>query len=359
MKLLSVIKKNYMVNNTSNMKINILYKFSEGPYGGANQFLKGLKTKLIEQNLYSSIYTNADIIIVNSSPDNFAKTLKSIIRIVYKFPDKLIVNRIDGPVGLIRSSGMEYDKSFMLFSKYFCDGIIYQSSWSRNKLLNLNIIPKISETVILNGSDSVFFNNKSRALFKKGKKIKIIASSWSKNMKKGFDDYKWLDENLNFDKYEMTFVGNSPLNYKNIKVIPPKSTPELIKLLKSNDVYITASQNDPCSNSLIEAISCGTIAISLNDGGHAEINPIKELNFDHVSEIPQLLNYVEENHEYLIKNLTIDNLNSVSERYINFALGLKIRNNYNFLTKSIVLVRIVLNIYIRKLLDFLNFKYAV
>ena len=341
------------------MKINILYKFSEGPYGGANQFLKGLKTKLIEQNLYSSIYTNADIIIVNSSPDNFAKTLKSIIRIVYKFPHKLIVNRIDGPVGLIRSSGIEYDKSFMLFSKYFCDGIIYQSSWSRNKLLNLNIIPKISETIILNGSDSSFFNTLDRDRFNSSDKIKIIASSWSDNMNKGFNAYKWLDENLNFDKYEMTFVGNSPLNFKNIKIIPPKSSQALIDLLKKSDIYITASQNDPCSNSLIEAISCGTIPISLNDGGHSEINPIKELNFDHVSEIPQLLNYVEENHEYLIKNLSIDNLNSVSEKYIDFVLGLKIRNNYNFLTKSMVLVRIILNIYIRKLIDFLNFKYAV
>ena len=340
-------------------KINILYQFKEGPFGGANQFLKGLKVKLLNKGLYENNAFDADIIIINSSPSSFTKSLRPLMKIIFKFPEKFIVNRIDGPVGLIRNSGIEYDKSFMLFSKYFCDGIIYQSSWSRNKLLNLNIIPKISETIILNGSDSSFFNTLDRDSFNSSDKIKIISSSWSENMNKGFNAYKWLDENLNFDKYEMTFVGNSPLSFKNIKIIPPKSSQTLIDLLKKSDIYITASQNDPCSNSLIEAISCGTIPISLNDGGHSEINPIKELNFDHVSEIPQLLNYVEENHEYLIKNLSIDNLNSVSERYINFALGLKIRNNYNFLTKSIVLVRIVLNIYIRKLLDFLNFKYAV
>lgn len=340
-------------------KINILYQFKDGPFGGANQFLKGLKVKLINKGLYENNTFDADIIVINSSPSSFTKSLKSLIKIAFKFPEKFIVNRIDGPVGLIRSSGIEYDKSFMLFSKYFCDGIIYQSSWSRNKLLDLNITPKISETIILNGSDSSLFNTLGRDKFKSSDKIKIIASSWSENMNKGFNTYKWLDENLNFHRYEMTFVGNSPLSFKNIKILPPKSSQTLVNFLKKSDIYITSSQNDPCSNSLIEAISCGVIPISLNDGGHSEINPIKELNFDHVSEIPQILNYVEENHEYLVESLSIDNLNSVSEKYIDFILGLKKGNNYNFFLKSMVLVRIILNIYIRKLIDFLNFKYAV
>ena len=29
--------------------------------------------------------------------------------------------------------------------------------------------------------------------------IKLISASWSTNKKKGMDDYKWLDENLNLD----------------------------------------------------------------------------------------------------------------------------------------------------------------
>ena len=34
------------------MKINILYNFNDGPWGGANQFLKILKNKLESENKY-------------------------------------------------------------------------------------------------------------------------------------------------------------------------------------------------------------------------------------------------------------------------------------------------------------------
>ena len=66
----------------------------------------------------------------------------------------------------------------------------------------------------------------------------------------------------------MIFVGNSPIEFKNIEIIPPVKSKKLSKLLSKNDYFFTASRDDPCSNSLLEALSCGLIPIYIDSGGH-------------------------------------------------------------------------------------------
>jgi glycosyltransferase involved in cell wall biosynthesis len=36
-------------------------------------------------------------------------------------------------------------------------------------------------------------------------------------------------------------------------------------------LYVTASRNDPCSNALVEALSCGLPAVYYDGGGHSEL----------------------------------------------------------------------------------------
>lgn len=338
------------------MKVHILYKFLDGPYGGANQFLNGLKIALKREEMYSTELAEADVVLINLSPDNFAKSIKDIFNLAFILPKKTIVARIDGPIGLIRNSGKEYDKAFMLFCKYFSDGIIYQSEWSKKKLLGLNIIPEIRETVILNGSDSDIFNNRDRVLFNPSRKLRIIASSWSTNMNKGFNSYKWLDDNLDFNRYEMIFVGNSPIDFKNIKRMPPITSKELAKLLKRSDVYITASQNDTCSNSLIEAISCGVIPISLNCGGHPELNQLKVLGFENVNEVPEILQYVEDNYQKLYGTISLDSLEEVFKKYKKFLLEDRVTDKHKSSMKYLIFLKICLLVSVKKSFDVLVYK---
>ena len=51
----------------------------------------------------------------------------------------------------------------------------------------------------------------------------------------------------------------------------PVETKELSSMMQNYDGYITASQNDPCSNSLCEAAQFGLKILALNDGGHPEV----------------------------------------------------------------------------------------
>ena len=102
-------------------------------------------------------------------------------------------------------------------------------------------------------------------------KTKIIATSWSNNWRKGFDVYQYLDQNLDFNRFEFTFVGNSPIGFKNIRHLPPLKSKDLEQELRKHHAFITASLDDPCSNSLIEAIHCGLVPLARDSGGHSQI----------------------------------------------------------------------------------------
>jgi len=248
------------------MKIHIFYNFQKGPWGGGNQFLKALKKEFEKMGIYESDPDKADAILFNSH-----HSLERCFRIKKKYSNKIIIYRLDGPISSVRGKDKEIDRIIALFNKLFVDGIIFQSNWCKEQNKKLFGISSKYETVIHNACDDKIFNKKDKKEFNSNQKIKLIAVSWSSNWRKGFEAYKYLDENLDFSRYKMTFVGNSPIKFKNIGHIKPVPSKELAKILKQNDVFIAASRNDPCSNSLIEALSCGLPAIVLNDGGHPEL----------------------------------------------------------------------------------------
>lgn len=275
------------------MKVNILYPIKEGPFGGANQFLKGLRKELIALDIYENEPLDTDVILFNSSPQSFKALFPTICELKKRKPELILINRIDGPVYFIRNKDVEFDHAFFYFSKHFADGTIYQSDWSRNKCMSLGMEKPQYSTTIINAPDASLFYPKRTPTF--NNKAIIIATSWSANWSKGFGVYKWLDENLDFEKYEFRFVGNSPVDFVNIKHLPPMKSEELAEELREADIYITASQNDPCSNSLIEAIHCGCIPIVLDDGGHTEIvNGIGHV-FNANNEILEILENLNDN----------------------------------------------------------------
>jgi hypothetical protein len=57
---------------------------------------------------------------------------------------------------------------------------------------------------------------------------------------KGFKTFKWLDENLDFERYSMTFMGNIPddITFVNIQHQPPVTSEKLAPVLKHHDVYL-------------------------------------------------------------------------------------------------------------------------
>jgi glycosyltransferase involved in cell wall biosynthesis len=298
------------------MKINILYNFVKGPYGGGNQFLLALKNYLIKHNKYEKISEKAKIILFNSFQKK--QDSKRILLLKSQDYEKIIIMRLDGPVFLIRDKDLNIDKEIYLLNQFLADATIFQSEWSRQENYKLGMKPNRFETVIINAPDPLIFNKKRKSPFSNKRKIKLIATSWSSNWNKGFETYKWLDENLDFSKYEMTFIGNTPINFKNIKHIPPLNSINLAKELKKNDIYITASKKDPCSNSLIEAMHCGLPAIGLRDGGHPEIIKQGGELFNFPEEIPAKITKISKNYQKYQKKIDLPSMKEVGDKYFQF-----------------------------------------
>ncbi len=296
-------------------KVNIFLNFRSGAWGGGNQFLKALREELIKRNIYEHNPRKAKCILFNSH-HNF----KEILKFKYRNQDKIFIHRIDGPVYLIRGQDYNVDRKIFLLNKTIADGTIFQSNWSRTKNYSLGKKKNAFETVVMNASDkNIFFPPKNKSIEKnKREKWKLIAASWSNSFIKGFDLYQYLDKNLNFNQYSMKFVGNSPVSFKNIKHIKPVDSYNLAKLFRESDIYITGSKNDPCSNSLIEALTCGLPSIVMDDGGHPEILKNGGEIFRNFEECLEKIELVIENYNYYKNSIVAPEIESISDKYIHF-----------------------------------------
>ena len=306
------------------LKISILVDLKKEPFGGGNQFLKALRKYFIKKGVYINDPEKADVIIFNSFPFGEDYRFKQAYKLKKK--GKILVHRVDGPIFKYRNRDLNIDEIIYRFNDLFTDGTIFQSHWS--KMENSNLKMKINQfnTIIPNAPDEEIFNSKGRIEFDGNRKIKLIATSWSSNWKKGFKVYKYLDDNLDFSKYKMTFIGNSPVNFKNIEWIKPLKSKNLAEQLKYHDIYITASQNDPCSNSLIEALHCGLPAVGLDEGGHPEIIINAGITFKETHEIIQKIDDLVKNYKTYQNNINLSNIKEIGEKYFNFIK--KIHDDY-------------------------------
>lgn len=329
------------------MKIHILFEFQEVS-GGGNQFLKALKGFFIKKGCYTEKPKEADVILFNSH-----QCMKNVLDLKQEFPRKFFVHRIDGPMRLYNDVNDKRDFFVNLLNKSIADATIFQSEWSKKQNYKLGLKKNEIETVIFNAPDSGVFCANDNKKEIDNRRVKLIATSWSNNWNKGFEEYKWLDKNLDFDKYEMTFVGNLPagLGFGNIKHIKPLKSKELAKILKENDIFITASKKDPCSNSLIEALHCGLPAIGLNDGGHPEIIKNGGGTFNEIEEIPAILERITQKYSEYQEKISLPKIEDVGTKYLFFIKNI-LNDNDDIFSKKLTLsnvLKIRFQIFIKKI----------
>jgi glycosyltransferase involved in cell wall biosynthesis len=144
----------------------------------------------------------------------------------------------------------------------------------------------------------------------------VIATSWSDNPRKGADVLAWLDRNLDFGAFELTFAGNTKARFERISVVGPLASEPLADLLQAHDVYIAASRDDPCSNALLEALACGLPAAFLRSGGHPELVGEAGIGFDDPEELPGVLLRLAGELEQRRALIRVPELSDVADRYL-------------------------------------------
>ena len=176
-----------------------------------------------------------------------------------------------------RKGTSHVDSQLVNVSKHL-DQTIFVSRWMRDYFLKKGWEGgKIS--VLVNGVDSEIFSKKAS---KKNEKTRIVTHHWSSHPFKGEDLHVWLG---NFagrysDKFEYTYIGRTNVTIPNANYVQPLYGRALADKLKENDVYVSASKNDPGPNHILESLSCGIPTYVSSDGGGC----VEFAGVDHVYE---------------------------------------------------------------------------
>jgi glycosyltransferase involved in cell wall biosynthesis len=297
------------------MKIHILYEIREKPWGGGNQFLRTLRRWLRKQGKYAEHALDADVLLVNSK-DNLVEAM------AYTKHGKKIIHRIDGVFAIYRGRHERIlDLSVYKFAKNYANAVVFQSRWAQKASHDNGMVTHDHEHVIHNCADDEFFYRPNNFIQVNNINT-ILSASWSANEKKGFRYYQRLDNELRFDLYEYRFVGRSCVPFKNIKHLGVMSSKELGDALRTTDIFVSGVEDDACSNSIIEAMTCGCAILALNSGGTPEIINDAGILFadsdDLPSKIEQLVNSLGECR----KRMRVPTIDGVGNAYLKIAEGL-------------------------------------
>jgi glycosyltransferase involved in cell wall biosynthesis len=297
----------------SDITVGLWHSFFKPPYGGGNQFMLALRKALSTRGirvLENELRDDIDAYVLNSIHFDVDRFLE------FSRTHRLnVIHRIDGPIFLIRGFDREKDELCYRLNSQFASATVIQSAWTHQRIIDMGYDP-VSPVIIHNAVDSDIFHSRNRIPFEPDRKVRLISTSWSNNPRKGGPIYRWIEDHLDWSRFEYTFVGNASEAFSRIRHVPPVSSEELAELLRQHDIYITASSNDPCSNALIEALACGLPAIYLNDGGHPELVGYGGLPFNSNDEILSQLDVLVEDYASFQRLITVSRMEDVAEKYL-------------------------------------------
>jgi glycosyltransferase involved in cell wall biosynthesis len=245
----------------------VFHDFSPPPYGGGNQFLLALESELERRGLEIEVNRISGVTpacLVNSFNFDFRR-LRRFAR-----PDVRMVHRVDGPIGVYRGFDDGTDTRIAAINAELADATIFQSRFSLEAHRTLGI-ELASPAVIHNTIDPEMFHPPTTREQLPGRKVRLIATSWSDNPNKGGETLEWLDRNLDRDRYELTLLGRFPGAFEYARVLAPVPSQAVADELRGHDLYIAPSRNDPCSNAVLEALACGLPVAYRDSGGHPEL----------------------------------------------------------------------------------------
>lgn len=260
------------------MKVSIGFNYTTMPYGGGNSFVKNLCERLTQDghHVVHTLQDNDIDIILLINP------LKTSERATFNNVDiEYYLNFInENAISFQRFNDCDERKdskninSKLIKKNKPIDINLFVSSWLKDifRVITLN---KPSE-VILGGPDRKIFNQVNKSKWNKQFPIKLVTHHWSNHKNKGYETYQYIDKLLEREdlknKVEFTLIGNIPseYNFRNTKLIPPLSSKELSTELKKNNIYITASKNEPSGNHHMEAALTGLPILYLDSGGVTE-----------------------------------------------------------------------------------------
>jgi glycosyltransferase involved in cell wall biosynthesis len=306
----------WLTSRRARADIAVFHEFHDPPYGGGNQFLLALVAELGRRGLEVEIDRlsgETAACLYNSFNFDFPR-LRRFARDGVR-----MVHRVDGPIGVYRGFDDGTDRRIAEINHALADTTVFQSRYSLDKHRELGLDLR-KPVVIPNAVDPALFHPPA-APAPPGSRLRVIATSWSDNPRKGADALSWLDSNLDFDAFELTFAGRTQQSFRNIRVVGPFPSTALADLLRAHNVYLAPSRDDPCSNALLEALACGLPAAFRRSGGHPELVGEAGIGFDDAEELPGVFARLREELDRRRAAIRIPALADVADRYLDVLGG--------------------------------------
>ncbi|HET9395984.1 MAG TPA: hypothetical protein VFO36_08000, partial [Nitrospiraceae bacterium] len=170
------------------LRVGLWHKFFAPPYGGGNQFMLGLRNAMRRRGITvveNELREDVDVYLLNSIHFDVERFLAFAQRHRLR-----AVHRIDGPIHLIRGFDREKDELCFELNKRFAAATVLQSTWTYQRITEMSYQP-VKPVIIRNAVDPSVFHPHGRVPFDPSRKIRLIATSWSNNARKGGPIYKW------------------------------------------------------------------------------------------------------------------------------------------------------------------------
>jgi glycosyltransferase involved in cell wall biosynthesis len=290
----------------------VFHEFRPPPWGGGNQFLMALVGELRARGLRvetNQISGETPVCLFNSFNFEFPRLRR------FRRADVRFVHRVDGPIGAYRGHDDGTDRRIERINQELADATVFQSRYSLEKHRELGYELR-NPVVIRNAPDPRIFHPPADPAPADPERLRIIASSWSDNPRKGADVLAWMDANLDPNRYRLTFVGRTQVELARATTVAPLPSERLAELLRRHDVYLAASIDDPCSNGLLEALACGLPALYRRSGGHSELVGAAGVGFRRPEEIPAALEGLAADHAAFRAAIRVVPLPEVADRYL-------------------------------------------
>ena len=267
------------------LDICVLFDTVDTPTGGGNQFLKALIAEFRRRGLHVTTRPTArtQVVLLNGFNQGTGRPLK--VRKVERLRrtgqptilsrgfarrqrKPVLVHRVDGVPHLTRGKKTKAD-IIQPAVNALTDHTIFQSDFCRTSFhANCDRAPK-SWRVVKNAVDPrVFFLPDQPCQL--GRVLSLVATSWSPNPSKGFSTLAAISR---LPGVQLTFAGNwcPDIDPAKTRLVGTLHSVKLAELLRSSDAMVHAAVNEPCSNSIVEALACGLPVMYRDSGGNREL----------------------------------------------------------------------------------------
>jgi glycosyltransferase involved in cell wall biosynthesis len=262
-----------MIMSKPSPLISFNMKPVKGPWGGSSPFVHQLAALLKAWGcrICFDLRPGVDVIMLIDprKASNKPYDVEDILAYRSRNPGVKVLHRVNE---CDARKGTDFMDDLLEHSSTVADETVFISEWLRDYFVGKWFDESRAHSVIYNGADPLIYHPFARRRLDPEKPLRVITHHWSNHWMKGFDVYQDIDEQIadgRLENVQLVVVGRWPedLRWKTAETHAPCTGKKLARILRTADVYVTASKREPCGMHHVEGAQCGLPLLYHEDGG--------------------------------------------------------------------------------------------